>query len=84
MALGLANVFNVFDPALIVVSGARLRYDYLYAEEVVAEMQGLILNTGRPPPRIEINAWGEYGWALGAGALALAEATARIAEGAEA
>ena len=75
MALGLANVVNLFDPELIVVSGARLRYDYLYAEEVMAEMQTLIIDAGRPPPRIEVNAWGEFGWALGAAAMALSEAT---------
>ncbi|MBF9031688.1 ROK family protein [Rhodobacterales bacterium HKCCE3408] len=75
MALGLANVYNLFDPSLIVVSGARLRYDYLYAEEVFSEMRTLIIDSGRPPPRIEVNAWGEFGWARGAAAMALAEAT---------
>jgi len=80
MALGLANVFNIFDPELIVVSGGRLRYDYLYAEEVISEMQRQILKTGREGPRIEINAWGEFGWALGAAALALTASTAELAE----
>ena len=79
MALGLANVFNIFDPELIIVSGARLRFDYLYADEVVEEMQSLILKTGRIGPRIEINAWGEFGWARGAAALALSAATADLA-----
>lgn len=83
MALGLANVVNIFDPALIVVSGGRLRYDYLYADEVMAEMKGMTIATGRPPPRIEINAWGEYGWALGAGAMALSAATDTIFAGGE-
>jgi len=75
MALGLANVFNLFDPSLIIVSGGRMRYDYLYAEEVLAEMSSQTIQTNRPPPRIEINAWGETGWPLGAAVLALTEAT---------
>ncbi|MEM9755828.1 MAG: ROK family protein, partial [Pseudomonadota bacterium] len=29
IALGLANITNIFDPGLIVVAGGRLRYDYL-------------------------------------------------------
>ena len=47
LALGLANVVNLFDPSLIMLSGERMRYDYLYAEEVLAEMQALTLHTGR-------------------------------------
>ncbi len=78
MALGLSNVVNLFDPSLIVVSGDRLRFDYLYADEVIAEMRSLIIQSGRPAPRIEVNAWGEFGWALGAAALALAAATEEL------
>ncbi|MBF9034445.1 ROK family protein [Rhodobacterales bacterium HKCCE2091] len=81
MALGLANVVNLFDPDLIVVSGARLRYDYLYSEDVMAEMRGLIIDTTRPPPRIAVNAWGEYGWALGGAAMALSESTEALFAG---
>ena len=76
LAVGLANVANLFDPSLILLSGERMRYDYLYAEEVLAEMATLILDTGRPPPRVEIRAWGDLVWAQGAAALALDLATA--------
>lgn len=75
LALGIANVVNIFDPSLILLSGERLRYDYLYAEEVLAELPGLILRTGRPPPRVEIHAWGDLIWARGAAAMALDAAT---------
>jgi len=75
LALGLANVINIFDPNLILLSGERLRYDYLYAEEVLTEMQALTLETGRPPPKVEIHAWGDQIWARGAAALAWDEAT---------
>ncbi len=75
LALGLANVVNLFDPELIILSGDRMRYDYLYAGETLAEIKALALNTGRPAPRIEIHAWGDLLWAHGAAALALSEVT---------
>lgn len=75
LALGLANVVNLFDPELIILSGERMRYDYLYANETLAEMKALVLNTGRPAPRIEIHAWGDLLWAHGAAALALSQVT---------
>ncbi len=78
LALGLANVVNLFDPALIILSGERMKYDYLYAEETLAEMRDLVINSGRPQPPIEIHAWGDLLWAHGAAALALAAVTERI------
>lgn len=71
LAVGLSNVVNLFDPSLIILSGERMRYDYLYAAETLAEMQNLAINTGRTLPRIEIHAWGDLLWAHGAAALAL-------------
>ena len=78
LALGLANVVNIFDPALIILSGDRMKYDYLYAAETLAEMQDLVINSGRPSPPIEIHAWGDLLWAHGAAALALQGVTDRI------
>lgn len=75
LALGLANIINLFDPSLIMLSGERLRYDYLYADEVLAEMHTLTLQTGRPLPQVEIHAWGDLIWARGAAVLALEAAT---------
>lgn len=71
LAVGLSNVINLFDPALIILSGERMRYDYLYAKETLAEMDSLAIATGRPRPPIEIHAWGDLLWAHGAAALAL-------------
>ena len=78
LAVGLANVVNLFDPALIILSGERLKFDYLYAAETLAEMDNLVINTGRPPPPIEIHAWGDLLWAHGAAALALSAVTERV------
>lgn len=75
LSVGLSNVIQLFDPELIILSGERMKYDYLYAEEVLAEMQKLTLNDGRSPCRIETHAWGDLVWARGATALALAAVT---------
>jgi predicted NBD/HSP70 family sugar kinase len=84
LALGLANVVNLFDPALIILSGERMRFDYLYAADTLAEMRAHVLNTGRPLPPIEIHAWGEMLWAHGAAAMALSAITeARLTLGRE-
>ncbi len=55
-----------------------MRYDYLYAAETLAEMENLVINTGRPRPPIEIHAWGDLLWAHGAAALALSAVSAAI------
>jgi predicted NBD/HSP70 family sugar kinase len=78
LAVGLSNVINLFDPALIILSGERMRYDYLYAAETLAEMDNLVINTGRPRPPIEIHAWGDLLWAHGAAALALSAVSEAI------
>ena len=78
LALGLANVINLFDPALIILSGERMRYDYLYADETLSEMSDLVINTGRPRPGVEIHAWGDMLWAQGAAALALSVLSDRV------
>lgn len=75
LAVGLANVVNLFDPKLIVLSGERMRYDYLYADDTLSEMQTLTLPANRPPPKIEVHAWGDMLWAHGAAALALSAVT---------
>lgn len=71
MALGLSNVVQMFDPEVVILSGGRMQFDYLYAQEVMAEMQNLTLTGARAPTRVEIHAWGDLVWAQGAVALAL-------------
>ncbi|SDF23220.1 ROK family transcriptional regulator [Limimaricola pyoseonensis] len=78
LALGLSNVVQLFDPELVILSGERMRYDYLYAEEVLTEMQGLALVDARRHARVEIHAWGDLVWARGASALALAAVTETV------
>ncbi len=75
LSIGLSNVVQLFDPPLIILSGERMQYDYLYAEEVFDEMQKLVLSEGRKPCKIAIHAWGDLVWARGATALALSALT---------
>nr|WP_235971301.1 ROK family transcriptional regulator [Palleronia pontilimi] len=77
LAVGLANVINLFDPELIILSGERMEYDFLYADEVLAEMARAAIQVDRPAPRVEIHAWGDLIWARGAAALALSQLTAQ-------
>jgi predicted NBD/HSP70 family sugar kinase len=77
LAVGLSNVVNLFDPALIILSGERMRYDYLYAADTLAEMENLSIQTGRPRVPIEIHARGDQLWAHGAAALALSAVSER-------
>ena len=79
MAAGLANVINLFDPSLIILSGERMQYQYLYADEVMREMEGLIVGKGRRPPEVAVNAWGDLVWARGGAALALTVAAEKLA-----
>jgi predicted NBD/HSP70 family sugar kinase len=78
LAVGLSNVINLFDPSLIILSGERMRYDYLYAADTLAEIEALAIASNRPRPSIEIHAWGDLLWAHGAAALALSAVTERL------
>ena len=78
LALGLSNVAQIFDPEVIILSGGRMQFDYLYAREVLAEMQALTLNGARAPSRVEIHVWGDLVWARGAVALALGQLTGEL------
>jgi predicted NBD/HSP70 family sugar kinase len=78
LSVGLANVVQLFDPALIILSGERMQYDYLYADEVLSDVQELTLSGGRKSCKVAIHAWGDLVWARGASALALSELTQTI------
>jgi predicted NBD/HSP70 family sugar kinase len=75
LSLGLANVVQLFDPELIILSGERMQYDYLYADDMMTEMCALTLADGRAPCPVEIHLWGDMVWARGASALALSAVT---------
>ena len=75
LALGMSNVLNLFDPQLIILSGGRMRYDYLYSEEILEKVNRYALNAGVDLPPVEVHTWGDLVWASGAAALALSHVT---------
>ncbi|MFT6451456.1 MAG: putative NBD/HSP70 family sugar kinase [Halocynthiibacter sp.] len=70
-AMGLANLVNIFDPALIILSGERMQHDHLYADDVIASIRDQIVQAGGPPPEVQIHKWGDLMWAKGAAAYAI-------------
>ena len=75
LSVGLANIVQLFDPERIILSGERMRYDYLNVDDVLNEMNSMILPAGRAPTPVDIHAWGGSVWAKGAAALALSDVT---------
>ncbi len=70
-AMGLANVVNIFAPELIILSGERMQYDYLYNDGMIDEMKKSIVQFGGPPPEVKVHKWGDQMWAMGAAAHAI-------------
>ena len=70
-ALGLANLINIFDPKLIILSGERMQFDYFYAQEVLDAVKSSVLQIDAPLPEIRIHRWGDLMWAKGAAAFAM-------------
>ncbi|MEO1494596.1 MAG: ROK family transcriptional regulator [Pseudomonadota bacterium] len=71
LGLGLANLVNLFDPSLIVLTGGWMHNHNLMMEGVTRSVEENSLRTGRERVRIETHRWGDGLWARGAGALAL-------------
>ncbi|WP_366513991.1 ROK family protein [Planktotalea sp.] len=83
LSVGLSNVVQLFDPPLIILSGKRMQYNYLYAETVLSEMQKLTLSDRRQPCKIAIHPWDDLVWARGATAPALSALTDAMVGGHE-
>jgi predicted NBD/HSP70 family sugar kinase len=75
LSLGLSNVMQLFDPALIILSGERMRYDYMFVGEVMEDVRALTLARGQQQCQVEIHSWGDQAWARGATARALTDVT---------
>ncbi len=71
LGLGVANLINIFDPALIVLTGERIRNHQLLAGEIEKTLQANSINVNRAATPLAVHRWGDGLWARGAGALAL-------------
>lgn len=70
-AMGLANIINIFDPQLIIISGDQLQFDFLNQDTVMGQMRGSIVEVDKEPPKVLIHKWDDLMWARGAAAYAL-------------
>ena len=79
--IGLANIVNLFDPELVILSGEQLRYDYLYSREVREMMEANSLQLGHAPVELRLHKWEDQLWAKGAAAFALDRLSRRVLTG---
>ena len=75
LTLGLANIVQLFDPGLIILSGNRIRCRNLDAAKLRAEVDKLTLNNNENTCEVVVHTWSGLVWARGASALALTAAT---------
>ena len=75
LAAGLSTVVNLFNPTLLILSGGRMRYDWLNADDLLKEMREFTIDAGEDLPPLKIHEWGDLLWAHGAAALALSNVT---------
>ena len=73
LAAGLSSAVNLFDPSLLILSGGRMRYDWLDRAALLDEMRDFVIDAGQDLPPLVIHEWGDLLWARGAAALALSQ-----------
>lgn len=70
-SIGLANLVNIFDPQLIILAGETEKLEYLYVDEVIEAITGLIVQVDMPAPEVVVHRWSDLMWARGAAAYAI-------------
>ena len=73
LGLGIANLINLFDPALVILSGERMQLHEFYEAAMLRTARDNVLSVHRDRTPIRVNRWGDEVWAWGAAALALHE-----------
>ncbi|THH38591.1 ROK family transcriptional regulator [Aliishimia ponticola] len=76
-ALGMANMINLFDPELIILSGAQTCFDHLHSPKVTEKIQNSVLRIDAPLPDIRVHQWGDLMWARGAATFAIEQISLR-------
>lgn len=77
LAMGLANVINIFDPKLVIVSGEQSSLAVFDAERLRHWVKSSVVQVDAPLPEIRMHNWGDLMWAKGAAAYAI-EAVTRL------
>lgn len=73
LGLGIANLINLFDPALVILSGERMQLYEFYETAMLEAVERNVLSVHRGQTPVRVNRWGDEVWAWGAAALALHE-----------
>ena len=73
LAIAMSNVTHLFDPEVILLSGGGMSYDYLYSDQILAEMEALTLENGRGRCGSGIQRLGRSGLGAGGGGLGLVD-----------
>ncbi len=73
LGLGIANLINLFDPTLVILSGERMQLHAFYEAAMLRAARDNVLSVHRDRTPIRVNRWGDEVWAWGAAALALHE-----------
>jgi predicted NBD/HSP70 family sugar kinase len=71
LGLAVANVLNMLNPPLIIISGEGLRAGALLIEPLLAMLDKLSLPALRAATRIIFHPWGDENWARGAATIVL-------------
>jgi predicted NBD/HSP70 family sugar kinase len=82
LGIALANVVNMFDPPIIIISGQRTAHPpKVFMESARKSMAENVLTAGAGVPPIKLHPWNDELWARGAAALVLEEFMPRISHG---
>jgi predicted NBD/HSP70 family sugar kinase len=73
LGMGIANLINIFNPALIIVSGEGVRAGDQLFEPMRDEVARYAFNGLADDAEIVIQEWGDEAWARGAASLVLQE-----------
>ncbi len=72
LGAAIANIVNIFNPPLVIISGARATYaDSVFFSSMERALERFQLISELQQPRIEVHGWGDDVWARGAAALVL-------------
>ena len=69
----IANLVNILDPKLIIISGEGIRMGEVFLSAVRAAFHDCVMPGLAEDTEIRVNSWGDDIWALGAASLVIAE-----------
>ncbi len=73
LGMQIANLVNLFDPKLIIISGEGIRLGEVFFSAVRSSFRSVVMPGLAQDTEIRVNSWGDDIWALGAASLVIAE-----------